>query len=161
MSHAWVYVAALVLTADAVLFRVVVAVRIARARKRDVVVRDDLSVQELALLAGGRRRVVTTVLARMGRQGRLAVTEDGDRVVLSGTAPDGAADAVEEAVVRAAGVARGERAGKLVAEVADGDAVRSVARRLCADGLLLDPGVLRAQYRARRLLVGAAVLSPR
>ncbi|MEV5998150.1 TIGR04222 domain-containing membrane protein [Streptomyces griseomycini] len=157
MVREGVLLAALTVTAGAVAHRLVVAVRVAVALRADVTVREDLSVEELAFLAGGRRRVVTTVLARMRGQGRVSVTEGGDRVVLHGVFP---ADGIEAAVVRAAGVSRSERAGKLVAEVAGSGAVRAVGERLRAEGLLVDPALLRAQYRARRLLWCAAALAP-
>lgn len=154
-----VLLAALIVVAGAVAYRLVVAVRIAGVMKADVTLREDLSVEELACLAGGRRRVVTAVLARMKGQGRVSVTEGGDRVVLHDVVPAGAADGVEQAIVKAAGVGRSERAGKLVAEVARSNAVRAIGERLCAERLLADPALLRAQYRARRLLWCAALVA--
>ncbi|MFI9819794.1 TIGR04222 domain-containing membrane protein [Streptomyces sp. NPDC052013] len=159
MVREGILVAALVVVAGVVAYRLAVAVRVAGVMKADVSLREDLSVAELAFLAGGRRRVVTTVLARMKGQGRVSVTEGGDRVVLHDVFPAQAADGVEEAIVKAAGVGRSERAGKLVAEVAGSNAVRSIGERLCTEGLLADPALLRAQYRARRLLWCAALLA--
>ncbi|MCT7350809.1 TIGR04222 domain-containing membrane protein [Streptomyces sp. 15-116A] len=142
--------------AGVVAYRLVVAVKVAVAMKADVAVREGLTVEELGCLAGGRRRVVTAVLARMHAQGRMSVIDGGDRVVLH----DGAArGGVEGAVVKAAGVARSERAGKLVAEVARSGAVREVEERLCGEGLLVGSALLRKQYRARLLLWCAALLA--
>ncbi|MEV8595036.1 TIGR04222 domain-containing membrane protein [Streptomyces sp. NPDC052012] len=157
MVREGVHVAALIVVAGVVAYRIVVAVKVAAALKADVAVPEGLSVEELACLAGGRRRVVSVVLARMKAQGRVSVTEGGDRVVLHDVVP---ADGVEEAIVKAAGVAGNERVGKLVAEVAGSRAVRDVEERLCAEGLLVGLGVLRSQYRARRLLWCVALVAP-
>ncbi|WP_086697240.1 TIGR04222 domain-containing membrane protein [Streptomyces tricolor] len=152
--------AALVLTAGAIGYRLVVAVRIAVMLRADVTVREDLSAEELAFLAGGPRRAVVTVLFRMAGQGRLSVAEDGTVTVRDGGyAPDAAAG-IEKALVVAAGVSRSERAGKLVAEAAASRAVRSVGERLQAEGLLIAPSLRRGQFRARRLLWWAAALAP-
>ncbi|MEU2441426.1 TIGR04222 domain-containing membrane protein [Streptomyces rubradiris] len=149
------YLAALVLAAGAIGYRIVVAVRIAVRLRAEVAVREDLSVEELAFLAGGPRRTAATVLFRMVRQGRLALAEDG-----TVTVPEGAhAVGVEAALIEAAGISRSERAGKLVARTAASRAVRAVGDRLLAEGLLIRPTLRRGQYRARRLLWWSAALA--
>ncbi|MER7222085.1 TIGR04222 domain-containing membrane protein [Streptomyces rubradiris] len=150
------HLAALVLTAGAIGYRLVVAVRIMVMLRAEVTVREDLSVEELAFLAGGPRRAAATVLFRMVRQGRLALAEDG-----TVTVPEGAyAAGVEEALIEAAGISRSERVGKLVARTAASRAVRAVGDRLLAEGLLIRPTLRRAQDRARRLLWWSAALAP-
>ncbi|GAA2729928.1 TIGR04222 domain-containing membrane protein [Streptomyces nogalater] len=160
MLYEGMYLAALVLTAGAIGYRLVVAVRIAVLLRTEVTVREDLSVEELAFLAGGPRRTAVTVLFRMVRQGRLTVTEDGTVTVPDGACATGPAAAVEKALVEAAGIPRSERVGKLVARTAMSRAVRSVGDRLRAQGLLIEPALRRAQYRARRLLWWSAAVTP-
>ncbi|MFF9003962.1 TIGR04222 domain-containing membrane protein [Streptomyces achromogenes] len=160
MLYEGLCLAALVLTAGAIGYRLVVAVRIAVVLRAEVTVREDLSVEELAYLAGGPRRTVATVLYRMVGQGRLAVAEDGTVTVPDGAYAAGAAAGVERALIEAAGISRSERVGKLVAQAAASRAVRSVGDRLRAEGLLIHPALRRGQYRARRLLWWSAALAP-
>ncbi|WP_412080881.1 hypothetical protein [Streptomyces sp. SCL15-4] len=63
-------------------------------------------------MAGGSRRLVVTELYRMAGQGRLTVAEDGTVTVHDGAHPTGAADGVEKALIKAAGISRSERVGK-------------------------------------------------
>jgi uncharacterized protein (TIGR04222 family) len=63
MLYEGLYLAALILTAGAIGYRLAVATKIAAMLKADVAVREDLSIEELAFLAGGPRRVVATVLS--------------------------------------------------------------------------------------------------
>lgn len=160
MLYEGLYLAVLVLTAGAIGYRIVVAVRIAVMLRAEVTVREDLSAEELAYLAGGPRRTVATVLFRMVGQGRLAVAEDGTVTVPEGSYAAGAATGVERALIEAAGISRSERVGKLVAQAAASRAVRSVGDRLRAEGLLIHPALWRRQYRARRLLWWSAALAP-
>ncbi|MEV4340841.1 TIGR04222 domain-containing membrane protein [Streptomyces sp. NPDC049590] len=160
MPYEGVCLAALVLTAGAIGYRLIVAVRIAAMLRTEVPVRDDLSVEELAFLAGGPRRLAVTVLYRMAGQGRLTVAEDGTATVHDGVHPTGAAAGIEKALIEAAGISRSERVGKLVARTAESRAVRTFGDRLEAEGLLIHSALGRRQYRARRLLWWSAVLTP-
>ncbi|WP_158071149.1 TIGR04222 domain-containing membrane protein [Streptomyces sp. CB03234] len=149
--------AALVVVAGALAHHLLVMAAIRRETKRAVQVREDLTAHELAFLAGGPRRVVTIALYRMKRQGRLSVAEDGT-VTCHDDASGDTVDAVERAVIQAAGIHRTERLGKLVARAASTRAVQSVGDRLKTESVLVSPSLLRRQYRARRLLRIAAVL---
>ncbi|MFF9865310.1 TIGR04222 domain-containing membrane protein [Streptomyces sp. NPDC013953] len=154
------YGAALVAVAGALAHRLVVAAAIRRETRRAVRVREDLTAHELAFLAGGPRRVVTIALYRMKRRGLLSVAEDGTVTFHDGADASGTADAVEKALVQAAGIHRSENLGKLVARAASTRAVQSVGDRLQTESVLVSPTLLRRQHRARRLLRIAAVLSP-
>ncbi|WP_181794196.1 TIGR04222 domain-containing membrane protein [Streptomyces sp. WELS2] len=151
--------AALVLTAGAIGYRLVAAVRIVVMLRAEVTIREDLSPEELAFLAGGPRRTAATVLFRMVRQGRLLLAEDGTVTVTDGAYTGGSAAGIEEALVEAAGISRSERVGKLVARTAASRAVRAVGDRLQEEGLLLRTALRRGQYRARRLLWWSAALA--
>ncbi|MFI6103721.1 TIGR04222 domain-containing membrane protein [Streptomyces sp. NPDC051310] len=152
------YGAVLVVVAGALAGRLFVAAAIRRETRRAVRIRADLTAHELAFLAGGPRRVVTIALYRMKRRGLLSVAEDGTVTFHDGADASGAADAVEKALIEAAGIHRSEALGKLVARAASTRAVQSVGDRLKAECVLVSPTLLRRQYRARRLLRIAAVL---
>ncbi|MDT9682455.1 TIGR04222 domain-containing membrane protein [Streptomyces sp. TRM76323] len=158
MLHERIYLAALILTTGAIGYRLAAAARIAAALKGGVKVREDLSAEELAFLAGGPRRVVTTVLFRMKREGRLSVAEDGTVTLHDDLYAADTTDGIEKALVEAAGVSRAERLGKLVGRAATSRAVRSVGDRLRAEGLLVAPSLRGGQHRARRLLWWSAAL---
>ncbi|MFF4715960.1 TIGR04222 domain-containing membrane protein [Streptomyces eurythermus] len=160
MLYEGLHLAALVLTAGAIGYRLVVAARIEMMLRAEGTVREDLSAEELAFLAGGPRRAAATVLFRMVRQGRLVLAEDGTVTVPDGVYATGAAAGAEAALIEAAGISRSERVGKLVAGTAASRAVRAVGDRLRAEGLLIRPALRRGQYRARRLLWWSAALAP-
>ncbi|WDV52233.1 TIGR04222 domain-containing membrane protein [Streptomyces coeruleorubidus] len=154
------YVAALILTTGAIGYRLAVAARIARMLKAEVTVREDLSAEELAFLAGGPRRVVATVLFRMTGQGRLSVAEDGTVIFHDDLYAADATAGIEKALIKAAGISRSERVGKLVAHAAANRGVQAIGDRLQAEGLLIAPSLRRRQHRARRLLWWLAALPP-
>lgn len=160
MLYEGIYLAALILTTGSIVYRLAVAARIAAALKADVTVREDLSAEELAFLAGGPRRVVVTVLFRMRGQGRLSVAEDGTVTLRDDVYAADATVGIERALIEAAGISRSERVGKLVARTAASRAVQSVGDRLQAEGLLIVPSLRRRQHRARRLLWWSAALPP-
>ncbi|MFF9810659.1 TIGR04222 domain-containing membrane protein [Streptomyces coeruleorubidus] len=157
MLYEGLYVAALILTAGAIGYRFAVATKIAAMLKADVALREDLSAEELAFLAGGPRRVVATVLFRMTGQGRLSVAEDGTVTLHDNVHAADATEGIEKALIDAAGISRVERVGKLVAHTAASRAVQSIGDRLQAEGLLINPSLRRQQHRAQRLLWWTAV----
>ncbi|MFJ8691992.1 TIGR04222 domain-containing membrane protein [Streptomyces roseolilacinus] len=158
MSYEGFYLAALILTTGATGYRLAVAARITAALRSDGPVREDLSAEEMAFLAGGPRRVVATALFRMKGEGRLSVAEDGTVTLHDDAYAAGVRGGIEKALVEAAGVSRTERLGKLVARAATSRAVRSVDDRLQAEGLLTAASLRRVQQRAGRLLWWAAAL---
>ncbi|CAL9311423.1 TIGR04222 domain-containing membrane protein [Streptomyces sp. SudanB25_2051] len=157
MVHTGVYLAAFVLVAGALVYRLAAAARVVAALRCDGEVRRDLSAEELAFLAGGPRRVATTVLFRMREEGRLSVAEDGTVTLHADAHAADARDGIEKALLQAAGVSRAERLGPLVARTATSGAVRSVGDRLRAEGLLVAASLRLRQRRARRLLWASAV----
>jgi uncharacterized protein (TIGR04222 family) len=160
MLYEGLYLAALILTAGAIGYRLAVATKIAAMLKADVAVREDLSIEELAFLAGGPRRVVATVLFRMIGQNRLSVAEDGTVTLHDDMYEPDATAGIEKALIGAAGVSHIERVGKLVAHTAASRAVQSVGDRLQSEGLLIVPSLRRQQYRAQRLLWWTAAFPP-
>ncbi|KOV76254.1 MULTISPECIES: TIGR04222 domain-containing membrane protein [unclassified Streptomyces] len=159
MLYEGFYLAALILTTGAIGYRLAVAARITTMLKADVTVREDLSAEELAFLAGGPRRVAATTVFRMTGQGRLSVAEDGTATVHDDAHAADATAGVEKALIEAAGISRSERVGKLVARTAGSRAVRSIGDHLQVEGLLIAPYLRRRQHRARRLLWWSAALS--
>ncbi|MFJ8645926.1 TIGR04222 domain-containing membrane protein [Streptomyces sp. NPDC093546] len=149
------HVLALIVVGTAVGYRLAVAARIARAMDGGGRVRENLSAEELAFLAGGPRRVVTTLLFRMKREGRLSVSDDGTVTVHDDVY---APASIEAALVHAAGVSRTERLGKLVARASTSRAVQSIGDALEAEGLVIGPALRRSQRRSRSLLWWSAPL---
>ncbi len=104
---------------------------------------DQLSVHELAYLAGGPRRVVETAVARLLDLGKLRASRHGTvRVVARATATD----SVDREVLTHA--ERYRAIGPLVDRVGRGDAVRGVRTSLTVKGLLVDGGAARARLAA-------------
>ncbi|CRK55894.1 hypothetical protein [Alloactinosynnema sp. L-07] len=116
-----------------------------------------LSMHELAYLAGGARRVVETAIARLIDQGRIRPSRKGSVSVVEGST---SADPVDMAVL--SDVKRyGDRAiHLLVDKVSRVDAVTGVGDSLVRKGLLVGEAAARARWGALPLavlfVVGAA-----
>ncbi|MFJ9695758.1 TIGR04222 domain-containing membrane protein [Kitasatospora sp. NPDC101183] len=115
-----------------------------------------------AFLAGGPGRVFDTVLVRMHQAERLVVSRDGT-VTLTRDRPY---DAVEQALMDAAGPSRSRSLAGLRADVMRSAAVQALGDELAARGLMRRPDLIAALGRARRWLwaamaavVACAVLS--
>ncbi|WP_436496019.1 TIGR04222 domain-containing membrane protein [Actinokineospora sp. HUAS TT18] len=109
-----------------------------------------LTVSELAYLAGGARRVVETAVARLIDQGRIRPSRKGTVRVVEGSTPT---DPLDRAVL--SDVTRyGDRTiGLLVDKVSQDDAVRGVGDSLARKGLLVGEAAARARWGALPLVV--------
>ncbi|HVK22695.1 MAG TPA: TIGR04222 domain-containing membrane protein, partial [Actinokineospora sp.] len=109
-----------------------------------------LTMDELAYLAGGARRVVETAVARLIDRGRIRPSRKGTvRVVEGSTSTDPVDAAVLSDVTR-----YGDRTiGVLVDKVSQGDAVRGVGDALARKGLLVGEAAVRARWGALPLAV--------
>ncbi|WP_327681621.1 TIGR04222 domain-containing membrane protein [Kitasatospora sp. NBC_00458] len=107
-----------------------------------------LPLLDTAFLSGGPGRVFDTALVRMHQDGRAVVNRAG-LVTITGTQ---AYDAVDQAVVEAAGPARSGELRTLRGTVMRSAAVQEIGDRLAGRGLLRDPARLRRAKLARRLL---------
>ncbi|MFD5087710.1 TIGR04222 domain-containing membrane protein [Kitasatospora sp. NPDC058406] len=107
-----------------------------------------LPLLDTAFLAGGPGRVFDTAFVRMHRDGRAVLNRAG-LVTLTGTL---AFDAVDQAVIEAAGPSRSGELGALRRAVMRSAAVQEIGDRLADRGLLRDPVRLRRARSARRLL---------
>ncbi|RST16540.1 TIGR04222 domain-containing membrane protein, partial [Streptomyces sp. WAC05374] len=150
------YAAAAVLLGAAMVYRLVASLRRIGAEEGGGGLSRDVSLLELAFLAGGPGRVAGTVLVRMKREGRATVTADGLVTVHADLAA--AADDVERACVAAAGVSRQEHLRRLLARTATSQAVQAIGDRLEAEGLLIHRKVLRHYVWSWRVWYAATVL---
>ncbi|GGS50403.1 MULTISPECIES: TIGR04222 domain-containing membrane protein [Actinokineospora] len=111
---------------------------------------DQLSVHELAYLAGGPRRVVETAVARLLDLGKLKASRNGTVRVVAGAT---ATDMVDRAVLTDAKRYSNRTVGLLVDRVGRDDTVRAVRTSLAVKGLLVDGGAMRARLAAVPALV--------
>ncbi|MGW4894546.1 TIGR04222 domain-containing membrane protein [Kitasatospora sp. NPDC004240] len=115
----------------------------------------DLSLLEVAFLAGGPARVVDTVLVGMEQEGRVVISRAG-LVTVTGTDSE---HPVEREVIAATGASRSRDLAGLRAAVAGGTAVQGIGDRLEAEGMLISR-TLRERHRRARLLVIVAPVVP-
>lgn len=115
---------------------------------------DQLSVHELAYLAGGGGRVVETAVARLIDLGRLRPSRRGTVQVVAGAT---ATDAVDRAVLGDAARYGHRTLGLLIDRVATADEVRGIRAALVDKGLLVDGRAVRARLSAAPVAVLFAV----
>ncbi|PBC77340.1 uncharacterized protein (TIGR04222 family) [Streptomyces sp. TLI_235] len=113
-----------------------------------------LELLETAFLAGGPTRVAVTALIRMQQEGRVIVSRSGT-VTVTDPQPR---DAVEAALIEAAGPGRQQDAHVLRLAVARSAAVQEIGDRLAERGLMRRPDRHRALVRAR-IVFGLALLA--
>ncbi|WP_158715642.1 TIGR04222 domain-containing membrane protein [Streptomyces sp. NRRL S-481] len=104
MLYEGLCLAALILMAGAIGYRLAVATKIAAMLKVDVAVCEDLSIEEQAFLTGGPRRVVAAALFRLIGQNRLSVAEDGTVTLHDDVYEPDATAGIEKALIGAAGI---------------------------------------------------------
>lgn len=132
--------------------------RVMRRRMRTVKGRSGLrplSLDELAYLAGGPRRVIETAMTRLVESGALRLAENGT-VRATGTISH---DPVDNAVLADAGENSEATVTWLAARAARHDAVTAIGHRLAGLSLIVDPRVARIRLRVAvvPLLVVSAV----
>ncbi|MGW5054499.1 TIGR04222 domain-containing membrane protein [Actinokineospora sp. NPDC004072] len=111
---------------------------------------EQLSVHELAYLAGGPTRVVETAVARLLDLGKVKANRTGSIRVVAGAT---ATDLVDRAVLQDTKRYAYRSVGPLVGQVARDDAVQAVRSSLVGKGLLVDGGAMRARLAAVPALV--------
>jgi len=156
MWHDWFYAAAAALWMAALVNLLVAGLRLVHADESRGQLKRDLSLLELAYVAGGPGRVAVTVLARMKQEGRLMLRIDGTAGVPVVTAD--VVDEVERAVLEVANVPGGRKLVHVAARTADSWAVRKIGNRLEAEGLVIPGSVLRHYRWAWRVVWGTTIL---
>ncbi|MEJ7894850.1 MAG: TIGR04222 domain-containing membrane protein [Solirubrobacteraceae bacterium] len=108
----------------------------------------------LALLNGGPQLAITTVAAKLHRDGALRAGEKPGTLVADGTLGSDAGE-LERAVLEAVEREPGIKTGALQRQLQSSDAVTAAITRLADVGLLIEPGTIK---RLRRLwLIGLAL----
>ncbi|MGI5479448.1 TIGR04222 domain-containing membrane protein [Streptomyces lavendofoliae] len=144
MWRDWFYAAAAALWLVALVNLLVAGLRLVNADESRGHLKRDLSLLELAYVAGGPGRVAATVLARMKHEGQLTLGIDGTAWVPVETA--GVVDEVERAALEVANVPGRRKLAYVAARTADSWPVRKIGYRLEAEGLVIPRSVLR-RYR--------------
>ncbi|MFI5805855.1 TIGR04222 domain-containing membrane protein [Streptomyces sp. NPDC051561] len=116
---------------------------------------DALTLPEAAFLSGGPGRVADLTLLTLHTRRRLMLAHTGWTTVV---APHGE-DALERAVIGAAGPGGQSRTAEVRRAVAEADAVRVLAERLVASGLAVPANSRRALSAGVRAVRGATLLT--